>query len=178
VRFTVRAADLDESLRPGEAARDYALRLAAEKAAARAAPGELVLAADTVVVVDGDVLGKPRDPDDAGRMLRRLSGREHTVLTGIALDEVGTGRSAAALDESRVRMAALTDAEIDWYVGTAEPLDKAGAYAIQGLGSLFVEGVVGNWSNVVGLPVPAVYRLFARLGYDLKEFRALSPTPP
>jgi len=171
VRFTVRAVDLDESLRPGEPPRDYVLRLAAEKAAARGAPGELILAADTAVVVDGDVLGKPRDAEDARRMLRRLAGREHTVLTGIALDEPGTGRRATGVDEARVRMAALTAAEVDWYVGTVEPLDKAGAYAIQGLGSLFVEGVDGNWSNVVGLPVPATYRLFARLGYDLKEFR-------
>jgi septum formation protein len=177
VRFTVRAVDLDESLRPGEAARDYALRLAMEKAAARAEPGELVLAADTVVVVDEDILGKPRDPEDAARMLRRLSGREHTVLTAIALDEPGTGRKANHLDESRVRMAPLTEEEIAWYVGTGEPLDKAGAYAIQGLGALFVERVEGNWSNVVGLPLPAVYRLFARLGYDLKELRS-SPTPP
>jgi septum formation protein len=171
VRFTVRAVDLDESLRPGEPPRDYVLRLAAEKAAARGAPGELILAADTAVVVDGDVLGKPRDAEDARRMLRRLAGREHTVLTGIALDEPGTGRRAAGVDEARVRMAELTAAEVDWYVATAEPLDKAGAYAIQGLGSLFVAGVDGSWSNVVGLPVPATYRLFARLGYDLKEFR-------
>jgi septum formation protein len=170
VRFTVRAVDLDETPRPGEEPRAYVLRLAREKAAARAEPGELVLAADTTVVVDGEILGKPRDPDDARRMLRSLSGRDHTVLTGIALEEPGKG-NAADVAESRVRMASLTEEEIDWYVETGEPMDKAGAYAIQGIGSLFVESVDGNYSNVVGLPVPAVYRLFARLGYDLRSFR-------
>ena len=166
MRFTVRPADVDESLRPGEPPRDYVLRLASEKASL---PGELVLAADTVVVVDGEILGKPRDDEDARRMLRLLSGREHTVLTGVALRDAAA--QAAEVDETRVRFAALSDAEIDWYVATGEPRDKAGAYAIQGLGSLFVEAVEGSYSNVVGLPIPRMYRLFARLGYDLKDFR-------
>ena len=170
VRFTVRAADIDESPRPGEEPRAYVLRLAKEKAAAQAGPGELVLAADTTVVIDGEILGKPEDPEDARRMLRRLADREHQVLTGIALEEPGRGRASDVV-ETRVRMAALTDEEMAWYVGTGEPMDKAGAYAIQGVGSLFVEAVDGTPSNVVGLPVPAVYRLFARLGYDLRSFR-------
>jgi septum formation protein len=102
-------------------------------------------------------------------MLRLLAGREHEVLTGIALEEPGRGRVADVV-ETRVRMAPLTEEEIAWYVGTGEPMDKAGAYAIQGIGSLFVEGVDGSPSNVVGLPVQAVYRLFARLGYDLRDF--------
>lgn len=168
VRFKVRPVDLDESPLLGEAPGDYVLRLAIEKAAARVEPGELVLAADTTVVVDGEILGKPRDDDDACRMLRLLAGREHAVLTGIALH--GSGK-AAEVDETLVRFAPLSPAEIDWYVATGEPRDKAGAYAIQGLGSLFVEGVEGSYSNVVGLPVPRMYRLFARLGYDLKAFR-------
>jgi septum formation protein len=170
VRFTIRAADLDETPRPGEDPRAYVLRLAREKAAARAGPGELVLAADTTVVVDGGILGKPEDEADARRMLRSLSGRDHLVLTGIALEEPGQG-NAAEVVESRVRMAPLTDAEIAWYVATGEPMDKAGAYALQGLGALFVEAVDGTPSNVVGLPLPAVYRLFAQLGYDLRSFR-------
>ena len=169
MRFKVRPVDLDESPQPGEAPEDYVLRLAVEKAAARVEPGELVLAADTTVVVDGDILGKPLDDDDARRMLRLLAGREHSVLTGIALH--GPHGEAAEVDETLVRFAPLSEAEIDWYVATGEPRDKAGAYAIQGLGSLFVEGVEGSWSNVVGLPVPRTYRLFARLGYDLKAFR-------
>lgn len=169
MRFTVRPVDVDESLLPDESPRDYVLRLATEKASAQAHPGELVLAADTTVVLDGEILGKPRDDEDARRMLRLLSGREHTVLTGVALQDA-SGK-AAEVDETRVRFAPLSDGEIDWYVATGEPRDKAGAYAIQGLGSLFVEAVEGSWSNVVGLPVPRTYRLFARLGYDLKEFR-------
>lgn len=170
VRFTVRAVDLDETPRPGEEPRAYVLRLAREKAAARAGTGELVLAADTTVVVDGEILGKPADAEDAARMLRRLAGREHEVFTGIALEEPGKGRAADVV-ETRVHMAALSEEEIAWYVGTGEPMDKAGAYAIQGIGSLFVEAVDGSPSNVVGLPVPAVYRLFAKLGYDLRDFR-------
>lgn len=166
----MRPADLDETPRPGESPRDYVLRLAVEKAAAGARPGELVLAADTTVVVDGEILGKPEDDDDARRMLRLLSGREHSVLTGIALHS--PSGNAAEVDETLVRFAALSEAEIDWYVATGEPRDKAGAYAIQELASLFVEGVVGSQSNVVGLPVARVYRLFERLGYDLKALRA------
>lgn len=169
LRFEVRAADVDETPHPGEAPRDYVLRLAREKAAAVArsgAPGELVLAADTTVVLDGEILGKPVDEEDARRMLRLLAGREHEVLTGVALQEVA-GRGAAAVEATRVRMAPLDDREIGWYAATGEPRDKAGAYAIQGLGSLFVEAVDGNYSNVVGLPIPAVYRLFRELGYDI-----------
>jgi septum formation protein len=170
VRFKVRPVDLDESPLPGEVPGDYVLRLASEKAAARVEPGELVLAADTTVVVDGEILGKPLDEEDARRMLRLLAGREHAVFTGIALH--GPSGKAAEVDETLVRFAPLSGAEIDWYVSTGEPRDKAGAYAIQGLGSLFVEAVEGSYSNVVGLPVPRMYRLFARLGYDLKAFRA------
>jgi septum formation protein len=170
LRFDVRPADIDETPHPGESPDAYVLRLAQEKAAAVAGDeGELVLAADTTVVCDGEILGKPVDDEDARRMLRLLSGREHEVLTGIAL-RAGGGRAVAHVESTRVRMAALSEAEIAWYVATGEPLDKAGAYAVQGLSSLFVDAVVGNHSNVVGLPIPAVYRLFAALGYDLKGF--------
>lgn len=169
LRFTVRAAEIDETPRPGEDPGAYVLRLAREKARAAARPGELVLAADTSVVVGGEILGKPRDGEDAARMLRLLSGREHEVLTGVAVvDMAGDGRLASGVDRTAVRMAPLSAEEIAWYVATGEPRDKAGAYAIQGLGSLFVEAVAGNYSNVVGLPVPLVYRLFAELGVDLK----------
>jgi septum formation protein len=130
-----------------------------------------VLAADTVVVIDGELLGKPRDPDDARRMLARIAGREHTVLTGVALEEPGRNRRATALERSQVRIAALTPREIDWYVGTGEPLDKAGSYAIQDLGALIVEEVHGNYTNVVGLPLPLTRRLFRELGWELLDFR-------
>src|SRR6202035_5299323 len=138
--------------------------------------GELVLAADTVVVVGGELLGKPRDREEAARMLRTIAGREHVVLTGVALHEPARGPGArdafaVAVDSSRVRMASLSDEEIAWYAATGEPLDKAGSYAVQGLGALFVEAIDGNYTNVVGLPLPAMYRLFAELGYDLRDFR-------
>ena len=167
LEFAVRPVDLDETYRPGEAAPDYVLRLAREKALARAGPGELVLAADTVVVLDGELLGKPSDPEEARRMLARLAGRRHTVYTGVAL--VDGGREATEVVASEVEIAPLSAEEIDWYVATGEPLDKAGSYAIQDLGALFVESVEGNYTNVVGLPLPAVYRLAAALGHDLRR---------
>ncbi len=169
--FIVRAAQIDESPHQGEAPTEYVLRLAAEKAAARAEPGELVLGADTVVILDGEILGKPQDPPDARSMLGRLAGREHTVLTGIALREPGRSRQAATVDSSRVRLAPMEAAEIEWYVATGEPLDKAGSYAVQGLGAIFVEAVFGSYTNVVGLPLPTLYRLLGEWGYDLRDFR-------
>ena len=130
-----------------------------------------MLAADTIVVLDGEVLTKPTDPADARTMLARLTGREHEVLTAVALAD-GSAPAVATLERSRVRIGPMTPDEVAWYVATGEPLDKAGSYAIQGLGSLFVESVDGNYSNVVGLPVPATYRLFRELGYSLLDFRA------
>lgn len=184
--FTVRPVDLEETPHPNEEPRAYVERLAREKARARCAPGELVLAADTIVVADGELLGKPSGPEEAEAMLHRLAGREHTVLTGVALRQPGTGEQApeeptdgareeATVERSDVTLAPLSSEEIRWYVTTGEPLDKAGSYAIQGLGALFVESVRGNYSNVVGLPLPALYRLFRRLGHDLLDFRASAP---
>jgi septum formation protein len=170
--FTVRAAGIDESPLAGEAPAACVRRLALAKATALAAGGELVLGADTVVVLDGQMLGKPRDPADARRMLAAIAGREHTVLTGVALHEVAGGRREASVEASRVRMAPMTPREIAWYVASGEPLDKAGSYAVQGVGALFVEAVYGNYTNVVGLPLPATYRLFNALGYDLRRFMA------
>ena len=170
LRFTVRAVDLDETPLPGEKPEETVLRLAREKAAARAHPGEIVLAADTVVVIDGELLGKPRDPEDARRMLARIAGREHTVFTGVAVEEPGRGR-VAEIASSRVRMAPLTSEQIEWYVETGEPMDKAGSYAVQGIGALFVEEVLGNYTNVVGLPLPLTWKLFRAVGYELMEFR-------
>jgi septum formation protein len=176
VCFTIRAADVDETPRDGEPPYDYVGRLAAEKAEAQAHPGEIVLAADTTVVLDGEILGKPQDPDEARWMLARIAGREHTVLTGVALAEPGRGRRASGVETSRVRIAPLDAGWIAWYVSTGEPLDKAGSYAVQGLGALFVEEVHGNYTNVVGLPLPLVDRLFREVGYDLRDFRE-GPTP-
>lgn len=160
IPFVVSAVDVDESVHDGESGPDAALRLAGEKARAGAArhPDEWVLAADTLVLVDGAVLGKPRDDAEAAGMLRRLSGREHRVVTGVRLVR-GEGLFRDALDESRVRIAPLSEEEIRWYVSTGEPRDKAGAYAVQGLGARFIESVEGSFTNVMGLPARTVYRL-------------------
>lgn len=142
------------------------------KAATRCAAGELVLGADTVVVLDGRQLGKPSGPADARRMLAAIAGREHVVLTGVTLHDASRGRQETAVEASRVRMARMSPPEIDWYVATGEPLDKAGSYAVQGVGALFVEAIFGNYTNVVGLPLPATSRLFGALGYDWRRFAA------
>lgn len=175
LRFTVRPVDVDETPRAGEEPRAYVLRLAEEKALERVGEGELVLAADTTVVLDGEILGKPADEAEAREMLGRISGREHTVLTGVALAEAkesdGDGARAVA-EETRVRMAPMSTDEIAWYAATGETLDKAGSYAVQGIGAMFVEAVFGDYTNVVGLPLPATYRLFREAGHDLRGFRA------
>ena len=158
IAFRVQAADIDESHLPGETPVEYVRRLAREKA--EAVPGELVLGADTVVVVDGQILGKPVDTGDAVRMLRLLSGRKHEVITGVCLLCMNVPGREAVVDHevTNVVFAALTAAEIDEYVATGEPMDKAGAYAIQGLASRFVLRIEGSYSNVVGLPVATVYK--------------------
>ena len=160
IPFDRSAADVDESVLPGESGHQAAERLARAKAAAAASrnPGAWVLAADTLVLIDGVVLGKPRDDAEAAEMLRRLSGREHVVVTAVSLLR-DTGPGSSTLEESRVRIAPLDEEEIRWYVATGEPRDKAGAYAVQGLGARFVESVNGSFSNVMGLPARSVYRL-------------------
>ena len=134
-------------------------------------PDEMTLAADTIVVLDGELLGKPGDPREAREMLGRLAGREHQVLTGVAVCDGKDERFVCGVESSRVKIAALSDEEIAWYVATGEPLDKAGSYAIQDLGALFVERVEGNYTNVGGLPLPLTYRLFGQLGFNLLSFR-------
>ncbi|MDQ3805492.1 MAG: Maf family protein, partial [Acidobacteriota bacterium] len=157
-------ADVDESLRGGEAPEEYVRRLAREKAGAAAAARlfGLVLGADTTVVVGDEILGKPRDEAEARRMLRRLSGRWHEVLTGVALVRAETGRALVGMERTRVRFAEMSDDEIEWHVRTGELLDKAGAYAIQGRAALFIEAIEGDYWNVVGLPVRLVYELAKR----------------
>lgn len=169
--FEVRSSEIDESVLAGEAPGDHVLRLARAKAQAVAMPGELILAADTVVVLGGRILGKPADPTDAQQMLGHLAGRQHTVYTGVALFDPDRDRLASAVDQSEVRIAVLSKEEIAWYVSTGEPLDKAGSYAIQGLGALFVEAIEGNYTNVVGLPLPTTRALFGQLGHNVLDFR-------
>lgn len=158
---------LDERFKEGEKPEKAVKRLAEAKAVAAAAlrPGAIVLGADTSVVIRGQALGKPKDNEDAKRMLKLLSGRSHEVLTGICL--FADGRRLAHVESSRVRMMKLSAAEIDWYVATGECADKAGAYAIQGLASRFIEGIDGSYSNVVGLPISSVYNLLKQLGCDI-----------
>ena len=159
--FETQATGVDETRLDAEAPEDFVRRLAREKAeaVARTRLFGLVLGADTTVVVDGEVLEKPRDEADARRMLRRLSERWHEVLTGVALVRAETGRAVVGLERTRVRFAAMTDEEIEWHVETGDVLDKAGAYAVQGRAALFIEGIEGDYWNVVGLPVRLVYEL-------------------
>jgi septum formation protein len=166
IPHVVRPAEVDESMRHGEDARRHVERLARAKAeAAECGPEDVVLGADTVVVVDGDVLGKPSDPADARRMLQRLAGREHEVMTGICLRSRQT--SAEDVETTRVRFVPLSGQEIEEYAASGEPMDKAGAYAIQGLASKFIDRIEGCYFNVVGLPVAKVYSHLRQM----KEFK-------
>jgi septum formation protein len=164
--FEVVAPEIDEAVREGEAAQVYVLRLAAEKAAqvAARASGLPVLAADTTVVLEGAILGKPQTPAEAQAMLTRLSGREHDVFTAVAVD--GPSRGSAVV-RTRVTFRVLSPSEIAWYVGTGEPMDKAGAYAVQGKAANFVIAVFGSPTNVIGLPMAETLALLARAGVRL-----------
>jgi septum formation protein len=162
IPFTVRPAGIDETALPGEDPRGHVLRLAREKAyAVDAHDGEVVLGADTVVVIDGEILGKPADALDASRMLERLAGREHEVMTGVCLRSALGIRNAAAV--TRVRFVPLSDGDIRAYVDSGEPMDKAGAYAIQGLAGKFIDRIEGCYFNVVGLPVALVWKMLREL---------------
>ena len=165
IRHEVRPADIDESQLTGEGPVAHAERLARAKAhtIAEHEPGAVVIAADTIVVVDGDVLGKPRDAAEAHAMLRRLSGRTHTVLTAIAV-ALGA-KTESAVESVDVTFRALTDEEIVAYVATGEPMDKAGAYGIQGYGATIVERVDGDYFSVMGLGLRRLVDLLERVGF-------------
>jgi len=165
--FAVRASGSPEIRAAGESAGEFALRTAREKGATVAGQGSAawVLSADTIVVIDGDVLGKPRDADDARAMLRRLSGRAHEVLTAVVLTPPeNRSPPAEILVRTAVEFRSLSDDEVDAYIATGEPFDKAGAYGIQGAAAPFVARVEGSYSNVVGLPVDEVRALLERFG--------------
>ncbi|MEP1470730.1 MAG: Maf family protein [Halieaceae bacterium] len=166
VQFCVHPADIDESVMPAETPGDYVQRMAGEKAAAVASVyserGNAVLAADTTVVLDDDVLGKPIDHDDGLAMLTRLSGRAHEVITAICL--VAGGEVWAQQVATRVQFASLTPAQCDAYLATDEPWDKAGGYGIQGLAGAFVQRIEGSYSNVVGLPLHETWQMLAASG--------------
>ena len=164
IPLVVRPAAADEAPGADETPADFVRRVAAAKAAA--VEGEVVLGADTAVVLGETILGKPASPDEARAMLRALSGRAHTVLTGVHVHR-RDGRSAEAVVASQVRFAVLSELAVEWYVGTGEPLDKAGAYAVQGVGGAFVREVSGSVSNVVGLPLAETLELLRRVGFPL-----------
>lgn len=171
--FETMVVDVDERVHPGENPEDYVRRLAMEKSARALAgletcattgpteAGSLVLAADTAVVVDETILGKPTDDQDAASMLKRLSGRPHEVVTGVSLRR--NGRESNRVETTTVEFSALTDADIAWYIESGEGRDKAGAYGIQGLASRFIPAIHGSYSNVVGLPIAIVHELVAEI---------------
>ncbi len=163
--YEAQAPDVDESPRAGEDAIAYVGRIAIDKVNAVVVPDALVIAADTTIELDGEIIGKPIDLDDARSMLRRLAGRTHSVHTGVALQR-GQQRLTATVT-SLVTFATLSDEALDWYIATGEPMDKAGAYAIQGAGAVLVESVEGSVSNIIGLPLHTVVDLAAQLGVDL-----------
>ena len=164
ISFKVQVADVDETPLPGESPRACAERLAREKASTvfRQRPQDFVLGADTIVIVDDQILGKPRDGEDAARMLRMLSGRMHVVISGVCL--AGPSFEDVQFEDiqsesTNVTMESLTDDDIRAYVATGEPMDKAGAYAIQGMASRWISRIEGDYGNVVGLPVALVYAM-------------------
>ena len=165
ISFVIQAADISETPRAGEPPHALAERLAREKAQAvfLTRPNDVVLGADTIVIVDGQILGKPQDGNDAVRMLRLLSGRSHQVVTGVCL------KGPQGLEDTRsqttlVSMAALTEEGIRSYIATGEPMDKAGAYAIQGIASRWISSIAGDYFNVVGLPVALIYSMLSEYG--------------
>jgi len=166
IECEVQAADVAEDPLPGESAKDCAERLAHAKAMAiaRKRPGDLVLGADTVVVIGGEILGKPRDGADAVRMLRLLSGRTHQVITGVCI--VAGDRQMVGSESTAVTMAEISEREIADYVAGGEPMDKAGAYAIQGIASRWIPRIEGDYCNVVGLPVARVWRMLQTAGFE------------
>ena len=176
IAHEVRPANIDETMRPREAPRRHAERLAREKASAIAKrdPDLITIGADTIVVVNRKVLGKPRDADDAARMLALLSGREHVVTTAVAVSRGKKLRSA--VEEVRVKFRRLRDDEIEAYIATGEPMDKAGAYGIQGYGATIVERIEGDYFAVMGLPIVRLIGLLRDVGVRYR-FRHPSPRP-
>jgi septum formation protein len=178
IAHEVDPADIDESVRAGESDTDYALRLATEKGVAVAArhPDALVIAADTIVVVDGRIFGKPVDGADACRMLRVLSGRTHVVHTAVAVVRDAGRRVESEVESTRVTFRELDDSEVAAYVATGEPMDKAGAYGIQGYGATIVERVEGDYFTVMGLALRQLVSLLERAGVPYR-FHALEAGP-
>ena len=168
VAFDVVASHIPEEHRPGEAPEEYVARLSREKANAIAAKHQdrWIIAADTTVLLGDQLLEKPVDDRDAVRMLSLIAGRTHTVYSGVTLQNAARGHHETRVAESEVRMLPLTPEDIEWYVATAEPLDKAGAYAVQGIGSMFIDSIHGSYTNVVGLPLAMLFQMMRKAGID------------
>lgn len=167
--FDISPPDIDETRKPGEPPGVYVERIAREKAIAVATPDAVVVAADTAVVHEGHVLGKPAHPEEARGILRRLQDDRHQVFTGVAV--AANGGVETLVDVTKVKMLPMTDGEIADYVDTGEPMDKAGSYALQERGSVFVESIEGSPYTVIGLPVHLLPRLLGRVGSNLKHFQ-------
>lgn len=171
--FNVTDINVDETipadLKPEEAALEIAKKKVA--AAADTADDSIIIAADTIVILpDGTILGKPKDTEEAKSMLQRMQAVKHTVITAVALLDVSNGNMAAAYDKADVTFLPMTNKEIEWYVSTGEPLDKAGAYGLQEKGMLFVQKVEGSPSSVIGLPVHLLMQLFKKAGLDIFQY--------
>jgi len=168
VDFDVMPSNVPEVHRDGEAPEEYVARLSRDKANAlsRAHPSRWVIAADTTVFLGDRLLEKPVDGADAARMLATIAGQTHFVYTGVTLEHTASGYRETRVAETEVRMLPLSSSDIEWYVGTGEPLDKAGAYAAQGVGAVFIDSIHGSYSNVVGLPLATLFQMLRRAGID------------
>jgi len=166
--FEVIPSSVPEVHQPGESPEEYVARLSRDKAAAVAAkhPDRWVIAADTTVLLGDELLEKPADANDAKLMLAAIAGKTHVVYSGVTLQNASAGWHETRVAESEVRMLPLTPREIEWYVATGEPLDKAGAYAVQGMGAMFIDSVHGSYTNVVGLPLALLYQMLKRAGIE------------
>lgn len=164
--FTVMPSGADETFRQGESPAAHTLRLSADKARliATAHPGSWVLGADTIVVIDSDVLGKPADPEEARQMLKKLSARAHTVFTGFTLARQEARIAVSEVVESTVLFREIAEEEMAWYINSPEPYDKAGAYAVQGMGAFFIKEIRGSYTNVMGLPLCEVVDVLKQVG--------------
>lgn len=168
VDFEVVPSNVPEERQPGEAPEEYVARLSREKAAVVAAqhPTRWVIAADTTVLLGDQVLEKPVDAADAQRMLLLIAGRTHVVYTGVTLQNSERAYHDTRVAETEVRMLPLSQRDVRWYVGTKEPMDKAGAYAVQGIGAMFIDSVHGSYTNVVGLPLAMLFQMLRKAGVD------------
>lgn len=165
----IRPADIDETPLAGEAPEAYVERLARAKAEELTDPGEAILAADTTVTIDGEILAKPADLDHGRAVLQSLSGRTHLTMTGVAIHRTDDRHTESIVVRTEVTFVELTDDDLDWYLSSDECLDKAGAYAIQGSAACLVESISGSVSNVVGLPLAQTLALGRRIGLDLRR---------